>query len=193
VAGKHPATASGRQRPALNNHNSPSKKERHMKNNWIGFSLLAGLVAAAGAFYAPPTDAQGMGQGMGHGKGNYAMQRHQFFMQNGVPEKYRSAENPLAADKATIAAGIEVFQENCALCHGETGRGDGEGAKDLDPRPADLMMMMGMRMSTDAYLLWTITEGGEAIGTDMPTFHEVLSEQEIWQVVRALRAGLKAE
>ena len=128
-----------------------------------------------------------MGPGMGRGGG---MVRHHFLMMNGLPEAYRGKRNPLTADTANIAAGIEIYQENCALCHGATGRGDGEGAKDLDPRPADLMVTMDMPISTDDFLFWTVSEGGEPLGTDMPAFGDVLAEKEIWQVILALRAGL---
>lgn len=34
--------------------------------------------------------------------------------------------------------GRALFVENCAMCHGASGRGDGEIAAGLRPRPADL-------------------------------------------------------
>lgn len=34
--------------------------------------------------------------------------------------------------------GQALFQENCAICHGAGGRGDGEIAARLDPAPPDL-------------------------------------------------------
>ena len=70
--------------------------------------------------------------------------------------------------------------------------GLGEGAEDLDPKPADLIMMtsMPMAMATDSFFWWTIADGGEALETAMPAFKEVLSEDERWKIFRALRAGL---
>lgn len=34
--------------------------------------------------------------------------------------------------------GRALFAENCAMCHGASGRGDGELAAGLDPAPSDL-------------------------------------------------------
>ena len=34
--------------------------------------------------------------------------------------------------------GARLFTENCAMCHGASGRGDGPWAADLRPAPADL-------------------------------------------------------
>ncbi|WP_373049841.1 c-type cytochrome [Thalassovita aquimarina] len=34
--------------------------------------------------------------------------------------------------------GAALYAENCSICHGATGRGDGEFAKGLRPAPADL-------------------------------------------------------
>ena len=145
--------------------------------------IIAGAtVAFVIAGFVIPSDAHGPGRGM---------LRHQYFMANGVPEPYRSKRNPLPANAETVKAGIEIFQETCALCHGTDGGGHGEGGKDLDPPPANLMQMMKMPMTTDGYLFWTITQGGEAIGTDMPSYHEVLEEDDMWKVITALRAHLK--
>jgi mono/diheme cytochrome c family protein len=36
--------------------------------------------------------------------------------------------NPLSADSQTLTAGRLLYQTNCALCHGASGRGDGPAA-----------------------------------------------------------------
>jgi mono/diheme cytochrome c family protein len=45
-------------------------------------------------------------------------------------------------------------------------------------------------MRNDRYLVWAISEGGAPFGTQMPAFKDTLSAEEIWSVVRFLRAGL---
>lgn len=71
--------------------------------------------------------------------------------------------------------------------------GDGEAAKALNPSPALLAYMIQMPMSVDEYMLWTISDGGAAFGTDMPAFKDVLSKDEIWKIVTYMRAGFPAE
>jgi mono/diheme cytochrome c family protein len=44
-------------------------------------------------------------------------------------------------------------------------------------------------MAVDEYLLWTISEGGKPFDTDMPAFKDVLTPEEIWQVIAFMRAG----
>jgi hypothetical protein len=45
-------------------------------------------------------------------------------------------------------------------------------------------------MMDDSYLYWTIAEGGGAFGTAMPAHKDALSADEIWSVIRFLKAGL---
>ena len=45
------------------------------------------------------------------------------------------------AEMPEAPEGEKVFAENCALCHGAGGRGDGAIAAGLRPRPADLTVI----------------------------------------------------
>ncbi len=60
----------------------------------------------------------------------------------------------------------------------------------LTPSPALLAYLVQQPIAVDQYLLWTISEGGQAFGTAMPAFKKVLSQDEIWEIVAYLRAGL---
>jgi len=148
-----------------------------MNKKIIGFTL-----AAIGALWVLDwASAHSPGKGM---------VRHRYFMMNGVPGEYAKALNPLPATDEIIAEGRALYNDNCAICHGPKGLGDGEGAEDLDPKPADLIIMTSMPMATDSFFWWTIADGGEALETAMPAFKEDLSEDERWKIIRALRAGL---
>jgi len=48
-------------------------------------------------------------------------------------------------------------------------------------------MFLQMHQVPDAYLYWTIAEGGAPIHTAMPVFKNVLNEDEIWKVIIFLR------
>lgn len=45
------------------------------------------------------------------------------------------------ADMPDAAEGVTLYTENCAICHGPAGRGDGPLAADLRPRPGDLSLL----------------------------------------------------
>ncbi|HEX8963195.1 MAG TPA: cytochrome c [Rhodocyclaceae bacterium] len=131
----------------------------------------------------------GMGRGMGGmmGGAGVSMQRHRLVVMNGVPAPYASARNPLEGTAANIAAGKALFQQNCVACHGTAGRGDGPAAAGLNPRPADIAAAMGARIATDAYLDWTLSEGGAPVHSAMPAFKASLAPQQIWQLILYLR------
>jgi DMSO reductase family type II enzyme heme b subunit len=86
-----------------------------------------------------------------------------------------SAPPKPAAAKVTqpVAKSSEtLFQENCAVCHGTQGRGDGIAAYLLNPKPRDFEMGLYRLVSTDngraseSDIARTITQGMP--GTSMP-------------------------
>ncbi len=70
--------------------------------------------------------------------------------------------------------GAALYDENCALCHGVSGRGDGELAKELSPAPADLTAITRRYDGTfpRAHIL-SVIDGYTRMdtpGEDMPEF-----------------------
>ena len=136
-------------------------------------------------------DMWGPGQ-MGPGM-QQRMARHWTFMHQGIPAEYRAEQNPLLPNAETISKGGALYQKNCTSCHGTTGMGDGERANSLNPSPALLAYMIQMPMSVDEYMLWSISDGGAAFGTEMPAFKDVLTQDEIWNIVTYMRAGFPGD
>jgi mono/diheme cytochrome c family protein len=131
-----------------------------------------------------------MGQDMMGGNSG-SMARHHQGMMGGVPEPYSSLTDPLPDNAEVLSRGRAVYRNSCASCHGPAGLGDGEGGRELSPRPANLARLSRMPMMMgDSYLYWTIAEGGDAFGTAMPAHKDTLSADEIWSVIRFLQAGL---
>ncbi len=93
--------------------------------------------------------------------------------------------NPLPNDTATLARGQQLFAQNCAICHGAVGKGDGPLGQNLKPRPVDLT---GSHLTThtDGDLYWWISHG--IAGTGMPSFTGTLSDQDIWALIHYVRS-----
>jgi len=90
------------------------------------------------------------------------------------------------------AKGKESFNQICAMCHGETGKGDGVASASLDPKPRDLSSGEYVSTLTDEHIFKVIKEGGESVGKSnlMPAWGAVLSDDKIWDVVAYLRADI---
>lgn len=134
----------------------------------------------------------GWGPTMGRGgpapmMSNVSFARHRYVMANGIDPAYAGARDPLPPTKENFAAGKRIFEQACAACHGSEGRGDGPAAKGLTPPPADLAAAMRMPMTSDAYLHWTISEGGAPVKSAMPPFKASIAGVDLWRLVLYLR------
>jgi mono/diheme cytochrome c family protein len=117
------------------------------------------------------------------------MERHWTFMHQGIPEEYLRAANPFRPTDENIAAGRALYDAKCQSCHGETGLGDGTAGRSLSPSPALLAYLIQMPATVDSYLLWSISEGGVAFRTGMPSFKAEIARDDIWRIVTFMRAG----
>ncbi len=54
-----------------------------------------------------------------------------------APEEARQVKNPVPVNPESLAAGTQLFHENCAPCHGDTGKGDGDTGKIIKKKPAN--------------------------------------------------------
>ncbi|MCG6953718.1 MAG: cytochrome c [Betaproteobacteria bacterium] len=154
-------------------------------------TLLTLAVAGIAVLLALPSHAQmGGGRGMMQGGGGMmggSMVRHRFAMHNGIPAEYKSKKNPLKATSENIAAGRTLYTQNCAVCHGPKGAGDGEGGKALNPPPGNLVGLGRMPVASDGFLMWTISEGGTPVKSAMPPYKSVLKEEDIWRLILYVR------
>jgi len=80
----------------------------------------------------------------------------------------------------SLARGAEVYQSQCAQCHGSLGRGDGPAAAGLDPVPANLADAVAMYSQSPLDFYRRITIG--VVGTAMPSFEASLSAEDRWAV-----------
>jgi mono/diheme cytochrome c family protein len=100
-----------------------------------------------------------------------------------APDNARMVKNPVPATPENLAAAAQNFKDNCVLCHGEKGMGDGPGGKAINVKPEDFTDSKLMSQETDGSLFWKMTEGRGP----MPAWKEDLSETERWQLVDYIR------
>ena len=155
---------------------------------------ILGAAAAAQPMMGPSPWSQWRGMGpwhMGPGVMMGPAPRHRLAMMSGIPEPYRSMTNPLPRSAGAVERGAVVYKQNCASCHGATGRGDGPQGRELSPPPANLAWLSRMPMvEWDPFMYWTIAEGGGPLGTAMPPFKDVLSKDDVWSVIAYIQAQL---
>lgn len=96
-----------------------------------------------------------------------------------------SAGNPIPPTKESVERGRVLYEQNCVVCHGADGRGDGPGAAELNPQPTDFRLHTPLH--TDVQFYNFIADGFP--GSAMPAFRDQLSEEDIWNLVNFLRAA----
>lgn len=79
--------------------------------------------------------------------------------------------------------GKKTFQQYCAPCHGEKGKGDGPAAAAFDPPPADFTNPEGLPKLTDEQVLEVITKGRRS----MPAWGAILTPEQLTPLVAYLR------
>ena len=92
-----------------------------------------------------------------------------------------------------ISAGSLVYYSNCFYCHGDQLDGKGHFASALDPLPTDFGDVGTIAQLQESFLFWRITTGGPGLpkggmpwNSAMPVWHEMLSEEDVWNVITYL-------
>ncbi len=93
-----------------------------------------------------------------------------------VPAAERGRVNPYAEKPDAVAAGANLFSENCAKCHGEDAEGKGK-------RPP--LRSERIKNATDGELAWLLKNGNQFKG--MPIWGG-LPEPERWQIIVYVRS-----
>jgi len=100
-----------------------------------------------------------------------------------APDDARAVKNPVPANLENLTAAAQLFTDNCVLCHGEKGMGDGPGAKTIKVKPANFTDAKVMSLETDGSLFWKMSQGRGP----MPSWKDDLSDTERWQLVNYIR------
>lgn len=96
----------------------------------------------------------------------------------------RISKNVDPNNSAIANSGRGIYMQNCAVCHGVTGRGNGPISSSMIKKPANFTRPYYAGF-TDSLWYWRVKEG--VAGTRMPRWGRTLSEQQIGYLVAFLK------
>jgi mono/diheme cytochrome c family protein len=103
-----------------------------------------------------------------------------------APKDKDQIENPLKGNEEAIKVGKKLFQQQCVVCHGDSGKEDGVASVSLNPKPASFTSEK-VHSETDRAILWKITTGR----SPMPSYKDMLTEEQRWRLVNYIRTFSK--
>lgn len=99
-----------------------------------------------------------------------------------APKEADQIENPLKGNVDATKAGKKLYQQQCVVCHGDSGKGDGVAGLALNPKPASFKSEE-VQNETDGAIFWKITTGRPP----MAAYKDLLTEEQRWQLVNYIR------
>jgi len=106
-------------------------------------------------------------------------------------------KNPLKSLPAVIAEGQQMYKKYCMSCHGINLDGKGDTAKNLIPRPRNLVVISSwgakpfINYLNDYRIFDSIANG--VFGTSMSPWNNVFDRDRIWSIITYLRSEAKKE
>lgn len=97
-----------------------------------------------------------------------------------VPADKGSRLSPFAFTDSINNAGMQMYNSNCLSCHGTPGKGNVQPMVPPPPDPATEKI----QRNRDGEMLYKIAEGRG----QMPSFKNVLSTQDIWNIIAYIRS-----
>lgn len=105
----------------------------------------------------------------------------------GAAPRVATIPPPPAPSPEAVTRGAAVYVKGeCAECHGKEARGDGPSAKDLSIKPSDLTRRPFKSGPTARDIVRTLVTGLD--GTPMPSYYQVLEDNELWDLAYWLEA-----
>ena len=93
-------------------------------------------------------------------------------------------KNPTRLTDVSVDRGKKVYKTQCALCHGDTGDGKGDLAKEMTLNLPDFTKPDALAKRTDGELFAIVSTGKEP----MPSQKGRMTERQLWDLVNYLRA-----
>lgn len=90
------------------------------------------------------------------------------------------SSSPIQPSDEVYLAGVKIYQNNCAVCHGLPGQAQTPIAIGEFPKPPELLKGKGVTDDPPGITYWKVSNGIRLTG--MPGFSKSLSTEQIWQV-----------
>jgi mono/diheme cytochrome c family protein len=94
-------------------------------------------------------------------------------------------KNPTRDNAQTVHIGSEHFRHHCQICHGLDGQNTGVPFADRMSPPVANLASPSVQEYADGQLHWIIENGIRYTG--MPAWKGILTDDEMWHIVRYLR------
>jgi mono/diheme cytochrome c family protein len=104
-----------------------------------------------------------------------------------VPASEKGRKNPIPAVPEAIESGKNLYNSQCAMCHGARGDGKGDLAPRLNMPVPDLTQTQLQSRRTDGEWFYILSHGH----ADMPA-EERLHDQNKWEIIHYLRTLKRA-
>ena len=110
-----------------------------------------------------------------------------------TPDTFNSVVNPKPGED--IEEGKALFEINCAMCHGDSGAGDGTVLTTMIDKygyQPKLSPDLRIAIALPDSFLFTMISNEDLIVSDgaMPLFQKLLTPEERWSLVNYIKAGL---
>lgn len=99
-----------------------------------------------------------------------------------APKADAFKKNPVEANMLSVSRGKTNYMRECAYCHGPEAKGLPIEKTGLSTNAPNLVNRLKSHSSGDIY--WKIENGKE----DMPSFKDVLSEEQLWDVINYIKS-----
>ena len=94
--------------------------------------------------------------------------------------KEAPSQAPMPADEPNLLAGVRIYREQCAVCHGLGGQPETAIAKGMFPHPPQLFTGHGVTDDPPGETYWKAANGIRLTG--MPGYKGSLTDTQLWQV-----------
>ena len=106
-----------------------------------------------------------------------------------IPVEAAKAENPVKTSPESLSRGKRWWSLDCAMCHGASGNGQGDTAKEMKLKLVDFTDPKTLKDRTDGEMYYIIKNGHN----DMPAEGSRIKTEEGWDLVNYVRSLVKGK